>query len=70
MYSGGGGGPILLQLMLWCRVFLEKLVVIQLIKKFPALLMIERIITTFTKPATGPYPEPAMSSAVPETILP
>jgi hypothetical protein len=44
------------------RVLLEKLTGSQLVKKFPAFYENRRFITTFTNPATCPYPQPARYS--------
>jgi hypothetical protein len=50
-------------LTLWSRIFFEKLIVIQLIKKYPAFFTEpEGSSPCSQKPATGPYPEPAESS--------
>ena len=51
----------------WCRVLLEKLIGLQLVKKFPAFYGTRRFITTQAS-ATCPYPEPAQSS--PHTHIP
>jgi hypothetical protein len=43
--------------------FFGKLIVTQLVKKYPALFMEpEGSLSCSQKPATGPYPEPAESS--------
>jgi hypothetical protein len=42
----------------WCRILFEKLMVTQLVKKYPAFFM-----ECSQKPATGLYPEPAESSS-------
>jgi len=52
----------------WCRVLLEKLTGLQLVKKFPALHGTRRFITALTSVATCPYPGLAQSS--PYTYLP
>jgi hypothetical protein len=41
---------------------LEKLVVTQLVKKFPAFYGTRRFIPVITDPTTGPYPQPNESS--------
>jgi hypothetical protein len=47
----------------WCRILFEKLIVTQLIKKYPAFFMEPKVsLLCSQKPATGPYPEPAESS--------
>jgi hypothetical protein len=44
----------------WCRTLFEKLIVIQLVKKYPAFFMEpEGSSQCSQKPATGSYPEPA-----------
>jgi hypothetical protein len=54
----------------WCRVLFEKLIVIQLVKKYPAFSMEpESSLPCLQKPATGPYPEPSKSSS-PHRSLP
>jgi hypothetical protein len=45
----------------WSRV-LEKLTISQLVKNFLAFYWIRRFITTFTRPANCPFPEPDQSS--------
>ena len=55
----------------WCRVLLEKLSDLQLVKKFPALYGTRRFITAFTSfrhpslswasPIQSPYPQPTSS---------
>jgi len=42
----------------WSRILLEKLIVTQLVKKFPAFYWTQTFITVSQEPATGPYPEP------------
>jgi hypothetical protein len=46
----------------WSRILLEKLIVFQLEKKFPALYGTRGFITVFTRALTGPYPEPDESN--------
>ena len=46
----------------WCRVLLEKLTGLQLVKKFSAFYGTRSFITAFKRPATYPYPEPARPS--------
>jgi hypothetical protein len=49
----------------WCRILFEKLIVTQLIKKYPAFFMETEGSSPFSqKPVTGPYPEPAFSSVL------
>jgi hypothetical protein len=44
----------------WCRLLFEKLIVTQLVKKYPAFFMETEIsLPCSQKPTTGPYPEPA-----------
>ena len=52
-----------------CRVLLEKLTGLQLIKKFLVFYGTRRFITAF-KSATSPYPEPARSSPYHRIPLP
>jgi len=40
------------------RAILEKLIVTQLIQKFPAFMLAEGSIPCLQEPTTGPYPEP------------
>jgi hypothetical protein len=49
----------------WIRVLLEKLTVLQLVKKFPAFYGTLSSINALTVPATCLYPEPAQSSPYP-----
>jgi hypothetical protein len=42
----------------WSRAFLEKLIVTELVKKFPSLYGPRKFITVFTRPAGVHYPEP------------
>jgi hypothetical protein len=51
------------QLITWNRVFVEKLIVAQLVMEVPAFYVTRMFLTMFTGPATGSYPEPD------ETIL-
>jgi len=51
-----------------CRVLLEKLTGLQLVKKFPAIHGTRRFITALTRSATCLYPRPAQSS--PYTHIP
>jgi hypothetical protein len=54
----------------WCRIF-EKLIVTQLVKKYPAFFMeYEGSLPCSQKPATGPYPEPAESSLPHRSLSP
>ena len=53
-----------------CRVLLEKLTGLQLVKKFPAFYGTRRFIPHSQVPATCPYPEPAWSSPHPYILLP
>ena len=46
----------------WCRVLLEKLTGLQLVKKFPAFHGTRRFITALTSVRTCLYPGPAQSS--------
>jgi hypothetical protein len=41
----------------WTRILLEKLMVAQLIKKFPAFYATSRFLTRAPPPPTGPFPE-------------
>jgi hypothetical protein len=50
-------------------ILLEKLIVTQLVKKFPTFYRTLKFITVFKEPATGPYPEPDEFSQHPHTIL-
>ena len=52
----------------WCRVLLEKLTGLQLVKKFPTFHGTRRFITALTSAATCLYPGPAQSS--PYTHIP
>ena len=52
----------------WCRVLLEKLTGLQLVKKFPAFHGTRRFINSLTASATCLYPGPAQSS--PYTPIP
>jgi hypothetical protein len=54
-----------LKLIPWSRVFLEKLTVAQLVKKYLAFYGTRRFTTVFQEPATGPYPEPDQSNPLP-----
>ena len=49
-------------LTLWCRVLLEKLTGLQLVKKFPAFYGTQRFITAFTSSANRPCSGLAQSS--------
>jgi len=51
------------------RTLFEKLITIQLLKKFPALYGIQKFITCSKDPATGPCPEPYESSAYSHTLF-
>jgi hypothetical protein len=54
----------------WCGTLIEKLIVTQLVKKYPAFFMEpEGSLPCLQKPAIGPYPEPAESSS-PHRSLP
>jgi len=46
----------------WSRVLLEKLIVAQLVKKFPAFYGTRSFITVFTTAGYCPYPDPDASS--------
>jgi hypothetical protein len=49
---------------------LQKLIVVQLLKKFPAFYETRKFIIIFShKPATGHYPEPYDSSSHPHTLF-
>ena len=52
----------------WCRVLLEKVTGLQLVKKFPAFHGTRRFITALKASATCLYPGPALSS--PYTHIP
>jgi hypothetical protein len=55
----------------WCRILCEKLIVTQLVKKYPAFFMEpEGSPPCSQKPATGPYPEPAESSSPHRSLSP
>jgi hypothetical protein len=44
----------------WCRTLLEKLILTQLVKKYPAFFReLEGSLPCSQKAAIGPYPEPA-----------
>jgi hypothetical protein len=51
------------------RVLLEKLTVIQPVKKSPAFMETEGSSPRSQQPATGPYPEPDESSPHPPTLF-
>jgi hypothetical protein len=54
-----------------CRIFLEKLIVIQLVKKYPAFFMEpDGSLSCSQKPATGPYLKPAESSSPHRSLSP
>ena len=63
-----GAGILTYLLTPWCRVLLEKLAGLQLVKKFPAFYGTRRFITAFTgfrhpslswaSPIQSPYPQP------------
>jgi len=65
---GGPPEPVWALLTQWRRVLLERLIGLQLVKKFLAFHGTRRFIAAFTVPATCPYPEPARSS--PYTYIP
>jgi hypothetical protein len=47
----------------WCRILFKKIIVTQLIKKYPAFFMeTEGSSPCSQKPATGPYPKPTESN--------
>ena len=54
----------------WCRVLLEKLTGLQLVKKFPAFYGTRRFITAFISARHLSLPEPARSSPYPHIPLP
>jgi hypothetical protein len=55
----------------WCRTLFEKLIVTQIVKKYPAFFMEpEGSLPCSQKPATGPYPEPAESSSPHRSLSP
>ena len=54
----------------WCRVLLEKLTGLQLVKKFPAFHGTRKFITALTSVATCLYPGPAQSSPYTHIPLP
>jgi hypothetical protein len=54
-----------------CRIFFEKLIVTQLVKQQPTLLMEPgRSLPCSQKPAIGPYPEPAESISPHRSLSP
>jgi hypothetical protein len=58
-------------LTLWCRILFAKLIVIQLIKKYPASFMEpEGSSPCSQKSATGLYPEPAESNSLHQSLSP
>jgi hypothetical protein len=55
----------------WCRTLFEKLIVIQLVKKYPAFFVeTEGSLPCSQKPATGPYLDPAVSSSPHQSLSP
>jgi hypothetical protein len=55
----------------WCRILFEKLIVTQLIYKYPAFFMEpERSSPCSQKPVIGPHPEPAESSSLRRSLSP
>jgi len=54
----------------WCRTFFEKLIVTQLVKKYPFYIEPEGSLPYLQKPATGPYPEPGESSSPHRSLSP
>jgi hypothetical protein len=62
---------MLLLLTPWCRILFEELIVIQLIKKYPAFFMEPKGSSPRSqKTTTGPYPEPAESSSSHQSLSP
>jgi hypothetical protein len=52
-------GPLVRRNYTNCMAFLEKLLVVQLLRNFPTFYEIDRFITMFKRaPSTGPYPQP------------
>jgi len=55
----------------WCRILFEKLIVTQLIKKYPAMFKEpEGSSPCSQKPADGPHSEPAESSSLHQSLSP
>jgi hypothetical protein len=47
----------------WCRILFQKLIVTELVKKYPFFVEHEGSLPCSHKPAIGPYPKPAESSS-------
>jgi hypothetical protein len=57
------------KLTAWDRILHEKLIVTQLVKKFPPSMEPE-VSLLCSQPVTGPYPEPDACNSHPLTIFP
>jgi hypothetical protein len=63
--------PVTNLLTPWWMIFFEKLIVIQLVKKYSAFFMEPKVsLPCSQKPATGPYPESAESSSPHRSLSP
>jgi len=59
----------LIIITLLCRIFLQNLLLFQLVKKYPGFMEPKGLLSRSEKTASGPYPEPDESSPHPRTLF-